>query len=93
MGFIFAPSFQSVRLFRDGCQVLGSKPDLLAALFALTSDDSVAIARDCYHIFVNLSADKALHQVSGNVQHGGEQQHIRREEETQMDTSGVWTGI
>ncbi|XP_029682755.1 LOW QUALITY PROTEIN: protein HGH1 homolog [Takifugu rubripes] len=48
---------------RDGCQVLASKPDLLAALFALTSDRSVAVAKDCYHTFVNLSADKALHQV------------------------------
>lgn len=93
MGFIFAPSFQSVRLFRDGCQVLGAKPNLLTALFALTSDDSDAVAKYCYQTFVNLSAEKALHQVSGNVQHEGEQQHTRREEETQLDTSGVWTGI
>ncbi|XP_076601097.1 protein HGH1 homolog [Chaetodon auriga] len=48
---------------RDGCRFLRSKPDLLAALFALTSDPSVAIAKDCYHILINLSADETLHQV------------------------------
>ncbi|XP_054906135.1 protein HGH1 homolog [Poeciliopsis prolifica] len=48
---------------RDGCRFLRSKPDLLARLFALTSDPSVAIAKDCYHIFINLSADETLHQV------------------------------
>ncbi|PWA24294.1 hypothetical protein CCH79_00019996, partial [Gambusia affinis] len=49
--------------FRDGCRFLRSKPDLLAALFALTSDPSVAIVKDCYHILINLSADETLHQV------------------------------
>ncbi|XP_070814581.1 protein HGH1 homolog [Chaetodon trifascialis] len=48
---------------RDGCRFLRSKPDLLAALFTLTSDPSVAIAKDCYHILINLSADETLHQV------------------------------
>ncbi|KAM9361913.1 protein HGH1 homolog [Symphorus nematophorus] len=48
---------------RDGCRFLRSKPDLLAALFALTSDPSVAIAKDSYHILINLSADETLHQV------------------------------
>ncbi|XP_040890655.1 protein HGH1 homolog [Toxotes jaculatrix] len=48
---------------RDGCRFLRSKPDLLAALFALTSDPSVAIVKDCYHILINLSADETLHQV------------------------------
>ncbi|XP_036958009.1 protein HGH1 homolog [Acanthopagrus latus] len=48
---------------RDGCRFLRTKPDLLAALFALTSDPSIAIVKDCYYIFVNLSADETLHQV------------------------------
>ncbi|XP_041812613.1 protein HGH1 homolog [Chelmon rostratus] len=48
---------------RDGCRFLRSKPDLLAALFALTCDPSIAIVKDCYHIFINLSADETLHQV------------------------------
>uniref|UniRef100_A0A669F7D0 Protein HGH1 homolog n=1 Tax=Oreochromis niloticus TaxID=8128 RepID=A0A669F7D0_ORENI len=48
---------------RDGCRFLHSKPDLIAALFALTSDPSIAIVKDCYHIFINLSADETLHQV------------------------------
>ncbi|XP_034389597.1 protein HGH1 homolog [Cyclopterus lumpus] len=48
---------------RDGCRFLRSKPDLLVALFALTSDPSIAIVKDCYHIFINLSADETLHQV------------------------------
>lgn len=48
---------------RDGCRLLRSKPDLLTALFALTSDPSVAIVKDCYHIVINLSADETLHQV------------------------------
>ncbi|XP_019952049.2 protein HGH1 homolog [Paralichthys olivaceus] len=48
---------------RDGCRFLRSKPDLLVALFALTSDPSIAIAKDCYHIFINLSADETLHKV------------------------------
>lgn len=48
---------------RDGCRFLRSKPDLLAALFALTSDPSIAIVKDCYHILINLSADETLHQV------------------------------
>ncbi|XP_034020610.1 protein HGH1 homolog [Thalassophryne amazonica] len=47
----------------DGCRYLRSKPDLLAALVALTSDQSVAIVKDCYHILINLSADETLHQV------------------------------
>lgn len=50
---------------RDGRQVLGSKEDVLAALFALTSDPSIAVAKDCYFILVNLSADRSLHQVRG----------------------------
>lgn len=63
-GFYLCSKFPKVsRVSRDGCQVLGSKPDLLAALFALTSDRSAAVAKDCYHTFVNLSADMALHQV------------------------------
>ncbi|XP_049588947.1 protein HGH1 homolog [Syngnathus scovelli] len=48
---------------RDGCRFLRTKPDLIAALFALTSDPSIAIAKDCYHILINLSADETLHQV------------------------------
>ncbi|XP_059185879.1 protein HGH1 homolog [Centropristis striata] len=48
---------------RDGCRFLRSKPDLLAALFALTSDPSVAVAKDCYHVLINLSTDETLHQV------------------------------
>ncbi|KAM9860176.1 protein HGH1 homolog [Aulostomus maculatus] len=48
---------------REGCRFLRSKPDLLVALFALTSDPSVAIVKDCYHILINLSADETLHQV------------------------------
>ncbi|TKS71437.1 Protein HGH1 -like protein [Collichthys lucidus] len=48
---------------RDGCRFLRSKPDILAGLFALTSDISIAIVKDCYFIFINLSADETLHQV------------------------------
>ncbi|XP_017259290.1 protein HGH1 homolog [Kryptolebias marmoratus] len=48
---------------RDGCRFLRTKPDLIASLFALTSDPSVAIVKDCYHILINLSADETLHQV------------------------------
>ncbi|XP_026163883.1 protein HGH1 homolog [Mastacembelus armatus] len=48
---------------RDGCRYLHSKPELLVATFVLTSDPSVAIVKDCYHIFINLSADETLHQV------------------------------
>ncbi|XP_030585506.1 protein HGH1 homolog [Archocentrus centrarchus] len=48
---------------RDGCRFLQSKPDLIVALFVLTSDPSIAIVKDCYHIFINLSADETLHQV------------------------------
>uniref|UniRef100_A0A3P9HEN2 Protein HGH1 homolog n=1 Tax=Oryzias latipes TaxID=8090 RepID=A0A3P9HEN2_ORYLA len=48
---------------REGCCFLRSKPDMVGALFALTSDTSVAIAKDCYHIIINLSADETLHQV------------------------------
>ncbi|CAJ1052037.1 protein HGH1 homolog [Xyrichtys novacula] len=48
---------------RDGCHFCRSKPDLLKALFTLTSDPSIAIVKDCYHIFINLSADETLHQV------------------------------
>ncbi|TNN60730.1 Protein HGH1 [Liparis tanakae] len=47
----------------DGCRFLRSKPDLLVALFALTSDPSIAIVKDCYHVLINLSADETLHQV------------------------------
>lgn len=54
-------------VFRDGCHFLRSKPDLLAALFALTSDPSIAVAKDCYHILINLSADETLHQVISPV--------------------------
>ena len=54
-------------VFRDGCRFLRSKPDLLVALFALTSDPSIAIVKDCYFIFINLSADETLHQVSSRV--------------------------
>ncbi|XP_077385713.1 protein HGH1 homolog isoform X2 [Festucalex cinctus] len=48
---------------RDGCRFLRTKPDFIAALFALTSDPSIAIAKDCYHILINLSAEETLHQV------------------------------
>ncbi|XP_040060669.1 protein HGH1 homolog [Gasterosteus aculeatus] len=48
---------------RDGCRFLRSKADLLHAVFALTSDPSIAIVKDCYHILINLSADETLHQV------------------------------
>nr|XP_057911020.1 protein HGH1 homolog isoform X1 [Doryrhamphus excisus]XP_057911021.1 protein HGH1 homolog isoform X1 [Doryrhamphus excisus] len=51
---------------RDGCRFLRSKPDLISALFALTSDPSIAIVKDCYHILINLSADETLHQVLMN---------------------------
>lgn len=50
-------------VFRDGCRFLRSKADLLHAVFALTSDPSIAIVKDCYHILINLSADETLHQV------------------------------
>lgn len=49
---------------RDGCRFLQTKPDLIASLFALTSDPSVAIVKDCFHVLINLSADETLHQVS-----------------------------
>lgn len=70
------PKYLCFCVFRDGCQVLGSKPELLAALFALTSDLSIAVAKDCYFILVNLSADRSLHQVMGpaHVQHDSKQQ-------------------
>ncbi|XP_061687746.1 protein HGH1 homolog isoform X2 [Syngnathoides biaculeatus] len=48
---------------RDGCRFLRGRPDIIAALFALTSDQSIAIAKDIYHILINLSADETLHQV------------------------------
>ncbi|XP_047437727.1 protein HGH1 homolog [Mugil cephalus] len=48
---------------RDGCRFLRSKPDLIVALFALTSDPSIAIVKDCYFILINLSADETLHKV------------------------------
>ncbi|XP_068172519.1 protein HGH1 homolog [Antennarius striatus] len=48
---------------RDGICVLRSRPDLLAALFALTRDPSPAVVKDCYFIFINLSADETLHKV------------------------------
>lgn len=48
---------------KDGCLFLSSKPDLLRALLALTSDPSIAIVKDCYYIFINLSAAEELHQV------------------------------
>ncbi|KAM4741014.1 protein HGH1 homolog isoform 1-T3 [Anableps anableps] len=48
---------------RDGCRFLHSKSNLITALFALTSDPSIAIVKDCYHILINLSADETLHQV------------------------------
>ncbi|XP_075881269.1 protein HGH1 homolog isoform X2 [Nelusetta ayraudi] len=47
----------------DGCSFLCSKPDLLTALFALTHDPSTAVVKQCYFIFVNLSAVEASHQV------------------------------
>lgn len=56
-------SFLSV--FSDGCSFLCSKPDILTALFALTHDPSTAVVKQCYLIFVNLSADEASHQVIG----------------------------
>ncbi|KAK5933481.1 hypothetical protein CgunFtcFv8_013959 [Champsocephalus gunnari] len=48
---------------RDGCRFLRTKPDIITALFALTSDPSIAIAKDCYFTLINLSADETLHQV------------------------------
>ncbi|XP_067111968.1 protein HGH1 homolog [Osmerus mordax] len=48
---------------RDGCRSLRSQPQLLHALRVLTSDPSIAIAKDCFHALVNLSADETLHQV------------------------------
>ncbi|XP_077582009.1 protein HGH1 homolog [Stigmatopora nigra] len=48
---------------RDGCRFLRTKPNLIAVLLVLTADESIAIAKDCYHIFINLSADDTLHQV------------------------------
>ncbi|KAK7902223.1 hypothetical protein WMY93_018992 [Mugilogobius chulae] len=48
---------------RDGCLFLGSKPDLLRALLVLTRDPSIAIVKDVYYTFINLSADEKLHQV------------------------------
>ncbi|XP_060925642.1 protein HGH1 homolog [Limanda limanda] len=48
---------------RDGCRFLRTKPDILVALFALTSDPSMTIVKNCYHIFINLSADEILHKV------------------------------
>lgn len=47
----------------DGCSFLCSKPDILTALLALTHDPSTAVVKQCYLIFVNLSADEASHQV------------------------------
>ncbi|KAM8867349.1 protein HGH1 homolog [Synchiropus picturatus] len=48
---------------RDGCRFLRTKPELLVALFALTSDPSIAIVKDCFLTFINLSADETLHKV------------------------------
>ncbi|XP_061111181.1 protein HGH1 homolog [Conger conger] len=48
---------------KDGCRYLRGKPDFLRALLTLTKDHSIAIVKDCYHAFVNLSADETLHQV------------------------------
>uniref|UniRef100_A0A3B4B1Z3 Protein HGH1 homolog n=1 Tax=Periophthalmus magnuspinnatus TaxID=409849 RepID=A0A3B4B1Z3_9GOBI len=48
---------------RDGCLLLGSKPDLLQALLRLTSDPSIGIVKDVYYTFINLSAEETLHQV------------------------------
>ncbi|XP_027022222.1 protein HGH1 homolog [Tachysurus fulvidraco] len=47
---------------RDGCRYLQTKPDFLKALVKLTADISIAIAKDCYHSLVNLSADETLHK-------------------------------
>ncbi|XP_041932859.1 protein HGH1 homolog [Alosa sapidissima] len=47
---------------RDGCRYLRTKPDFLKALLTLTVDKSLAIAKDCYHALVNLSADETLHE-------------------------------
>ncbi|KAG7494607.1 hypothetical protein JOB18_034090 [Solea senegalensis] len=48
---------------RDGCHFLRSKPDLIVALCALTTDPSIVIVKNCYHIIINLSADETLHNV------------------------------
>ncbi|XP_022071937.2 protein HGH1 homolog [Acanthochromis polyacanthus] len=48
---------------RDGCHFLCSKPDVISALLVLTSDPSIAIVKDCFHVLINLSADETLHQV------------------------------
>ncbi|XP_041633866.1 protein HGH1 homolog [Cheilinus undulatus] len=55
--------FLGLSAHSDGCRFFRSKADLLKALFALTSDPSIAVVKDCYHIFINLSADETLHQV------------------------------
>ncbi|KAM6972863.1 protein HGH1 homolog [Aplochiton taeniatus] len=47
---------------REGCCWLRSKPHCLKALVTLTSDPSVAIAKDCFHALINLSADETLHR-------------------------------
>lgn len=61
--FFFSQTLMS--LFSDGCNFLRSKPDILTALFALTHDPSTAVVKQCYHVFINLSADEAAHQVIG----------------------------
>ncbi|CAL9706612.1 unnamed protein product [Knipowitschia caucasica] len=47
---------------REGCLLVGSRPDLLHALLLLTSDPSIAIVKDVYFILINLSAEEGLHQ-------------------------------
>ncbi|KAJ7991732.1 hypothetical protein DPEC_G00286930 [Dallia pectoralis] len=48
---------------RDGCRFLQTKPDLIKALVALTTDPSIAIVKDCYHSIINLSADETMHRL------------------------------
>ncbi|XP_030230158.1 protein HGH1 homolog [Gadus morhua] len=51
---------------REGLLHLLTNPDLLVAVSSLTSDPSNAIAKECYLILINASADEKLHQVLVN---------------------------
>ncbi|CAL8336114.1 unnamed protein product [Lota lota] len=51
---------------REGLLHFLNNPDLLVALSSLTSDPSNAIAKECYLILINASADEKLHQVLVN---------------------------
>ncbi|XP_078064021.1 protein HGH1 homolog isoform X3 [Mustelus asterias] len=47
---------------KDGRSFLGQSVDILRALLALTRDPSRAVAKDCYYVLVNLSADVTVHR-------------------------------